>query len=333
MAGSTKILKENDILFKMGDPADCMYIVRKGALKVYFQKGAEEVQLALLNDGAIVGEMAFFDNKPRSAGVKALGPTEVTIITRADFDKLLQQVPKWMVTMMQSLSSRLRTTNEKLAALEAAQAGAGGALILPNQAFPFQTCLRVLRLIMLGLAKDGQKEGTAHSLPLETALRLWQDFAAKDETALFDKVVATLEKIKLVARKPDATKQLALAFPNRGAFVNFVEFFSSMAQKFSPLKPFLSDDALALFSAAVDQAAASGYETLNVGFETLRASKASEGVDVRGWVGALAELALIPDLKIAKSGNDLNLKILVKEHKLTAAYLRHIQCFRDAKLA
>ena len=124
MAGQVRILKEGEILFRSGERADSMYIVRRGALKVYFLKGNEEVQLALLNDGSIVGEMAFFDQKPRSAHVKALTQTEITEITRADFDKLLTQIPKWLVTMLQSLSGRLRTTNEKLAALEKSQEGA-----------------------------------------------------------------------------------------------------------------------------------------------------------------------------------------------------------------
>ena len=86
MAGTVRILKDGEILFRSGEKADSMYIVRKGALKVYFLKGNEEVQLALLSDGAIVGEMAFFDQKPRSAHVKALAQSEVTEISRSDFD-------------------------------------------------------------------------------------------------------------------------------------------------------------------------------------------------------------------------------------------------------
>src|SRR5690606_13731094 len=120
---------------------------RKGQLKVFLQKGNEEIPLATLHEGAIVGEMAFIDDKPRSASVRSLVPCELTVITRADFDKLLTQVPKWMVSMLQSLSGRLRTTNEKLQKLEQAQllasTPAEGSKILPNQRYPYQTILRL----------------------------------------------------------------------------------------------------------------------------------------------------------------------------------------------
>ena len=336
MAGSTRIVKENEVLFKFGDPAKCMYIVRKGTLKVFFTKGAEEVQLAVLNDGAIVGEMAFFDNKPRSASVKAVTVSEVTEITRADFDKLLQQVPKWVVTMMQSLSSRLRITNEKLQILEASTAGTGpssnSALILPHQSYPFQHVMRALRLTMLALSKDGQKEGTSYSLQTEIPKKLWLDFAGKDELELFDKIMEVLDKVKMLQRRLDSTKVPALVFSNRGTFAHFIEFFSGMAKTFTPLKPFLSDDAIALFGAMVDAASESGYETLNVTFGTIKAEATKKGLNTAGWAQAMGELGCIPEMKILKNGNDVTARIYVKEHRQHINYLRIIQAFKSAKL-
>ena len=333
MAGSNKIFKENETVFKMGDPADCMYIVRKGALKVYFTKGAEEVQLAVMKDGAIVGEMAFFDNKPRSASVRALAPSEVTIVTKADFENLLKQVPKWMVSMMQSLVGRLRTTNERLQEVEAqiAREGMSGALLLPNQKHPFQHVVRALKLLMLGLARDGQKEGAGYVLPLESAKALWAEISGED-LELFERILAAAETTRFVLRKQDASKRTVLAFPSRGTFTHFVEFFAVFTRQFSPIQPFLSGDALSLFAALVEFAAASGYETLNVSFQTVKAQLAARGVDVRPWVNAIPELAMLPELKIAKSTGDVTFRIMVKEHKTMAVYLRHIQAFRDARL-
>lgn len=334
MAGSNKTLKENEIVFRLGDPADCMYIVRKGKLKVFFMKGTEEVQLAVLTDGAIVGEMAFFDAKPRSASVKTLAPTEVTVVTKADFDKLLTQVPKWMVTMMQSLVGRLRQTNEKCQELESqiAREGGGGALMLPNQKHPFQHAVRGLKILLLALAKEGVKEGTTFVLPIDAAKALWVDVSGED-MEIFERILAVAEQTKFIAKRLDASKSQVLAFSNKGTFTHFVEFFSSFSKTFKPIKPFLSPEAVALFSLMVEQAAASGYETLNVGFTALKAQHQSKGVDVSGWGAAVGELGAIPDLKITKSTGDVTVRILLKEHKSIAGYLRFIQMFRDAKLA
>lgn len=343
MAGTNKVVKENEILFKFGDPAECMYIVRKGALKVYFTKGTEEIELAVLKDGAIVGEMAFFDQKPRSASVKAMGPTEVTEITKTDFDKLLQQVPKWVVTMMQSLVTRLRQTNERLQALEATQtsspsatpgqgsAGAGGALLLPRQQHPFQHVLRALKLILMALSKDGQKEGTAYSLPYDSPKKLWADFSGED-LDLYERIVQVSEQTKFLQKKLDAQKSPILVFTNRGSFAHFLEFFGNLAKGFKPLKPFFSPDAMALINALVETGVSSGYETVNVSFTSVKATYAAKGANTAGWAQAMGELMVIPDMRIAKVGNDVTVRIIVKDHKITASYLKLIQLYADAKL-
>ena len=217
MAGTVRILKEGEILFRLGEKADSMYIVRKGALKVYFLKGNEEVQLALLSDGAIVGEMAFFDQKPRSAHVKALAQTEVTEISRSDFDKLLTQIPKWLVTMMQSLSGRLRTTNEKLAVLEKVQKGNGN-----SNDYPFSPMVRTLRILQLLTLQLVQKEGTAIFLDYQTTLEWWLQLTGWSRD-YFSRFIDVLQKQGMVQMRGEGAPLIFLTARARmQAFTDFV---------------------------------------------------------------------------------------------------------------
>ncbi len=338
MAGTTKLFKENEIIFKFGDPADSMYIVRKGTLKVFFLKGAEEVSLAILKEGAVVGEMAFFDNKPRSASVKSIGATECVEITRADFDKLLTQLPKWVVTMMQSLVTRLRQTNEKIQAVEASRASTSdngtvtAAVILPNQKYPYQHVLRVFRILLLAVAKDGQKEGKDYVLAREIPAKIWTDFF-EEEDLLFNKILETLQKTKFIEFKQDARKSNVIAFTNRGVFVHFVEFFGTFAKKQTPLKPFWSAAAVSLFQALIEATVTSGYDTMNVSFKNLQSDVKSKGIDTSGWNQAVTEIACIPDLKITPAGGDIMFRVVLKEHKNFVNYIKFIQLFLDSKLA
>lgn len=331
MAGKNQIFKVGDVIFRQGDPADCMYLVRKGALDVYIAKEDGDLPLATLDAGAIVGEMAFFDNKPRSASVRAAQTSEVTQITRADFDKLLSQVPKWMVTMMQSLSGRLRSTNERLQKLEEAQLTAAGGPILPNQRFPFQILLKSLRTINLALLKDGEKEGREHTVPLESVRELWGELVA-EEPDILTRVLKKLQAIGMVGIKKNTLKQDTLVITNRGLFLQLTEFISRLAPRLKPSDPFLSPDAVEMFNHLVETTSASGYESLNVNVGELMARCKAEGVDTSRWGSAVAELVKKLDLKISKSGQSLLVKIVVKEHRPAKQHIDFLAQFQQEML-
>jgi hypothetical protein len=314
VAGQNKVFKEGDMVFRQGDPADCMYLVRKGSLRVLIEKEEGDVTLATLDAGAIVGEMAFFDNKPRSATVKATQSTEVTQITKTDFDKLLTQIPKWMVTMMQSLSGRLRTTNERLQKLETTNS-ASSAAILPNQKYPFQIFQKTLRSILLSHAKDGEKEGREHVVRLDACKELWVEIVNED-AALFDRIVAKVTSFGLIAIKKNPLKQDVISFTNRGGLVQLTELLARLGPKFTATVPFLETSQVELFQALVDEGIQSGYEAINISILDISATQKRKGKETSSWSTGLMELAKRLDLKLSKGPNSVLVKIVPKEHKV-----------------
>ena len=95
-----------------------MYLVVAGQVAVT-KDGRELVQLG---PGANFGEMAMLDEPQRSATVIALEDTELLLITRDAFFKLLKRDPtlavKVLWNMLLRLSAHLRATSEKLSRLE-----------------------------------------------------------------------------------------------------------------------------------------------------------------------------------------------------------------------
>ena len=99
------VLEEGEILFKEGDPADCMYIVRTGTLRI--RSGSVVYEDAI--SGGIVGEMAMVEGSvPRSAMVYALARCEVVKIDEPRFFSLVAETPSFARTVMRVLSRRLR---------------------------------------------------------------------------------------------------------------------------------------------------------------------------------------------------------------------------------
>ena len=148
MPGKNKLLKSGDILFRTGDASNGMFLIRRGQLEVYLEKDGAEISLAKMGAGAMLGEMALFDNNTRSASARAVEDTEVTHITTKEFDTIMKQIPKWFVKLMANLSSRLREMNAKINSSTSAQ-GSESAI---------GEFVKFLQLLVLLLARYGEKE-------------------------------------------------------------------------------------------------------------------------------------------------------------------------------
>ena len=117
MSGSRKIEKDH-YLFREGDAPDAMFVVKSGKFAVVKTKANSEIILAEIGPGAMVGEMAFFDNKPRSASVKALKESEVIALPYKSLHAQFSTFPEWCKAIMRTVNDHLRNANQRLKQLE-----------------------------------------------------------------------------------------------------------------------------------------------------------------------------------------------------------------------
>ena len=110
-------LDANEVLFIAGDPGDGCYRIEDGLLKVTMvsRSGSERI-LAFLGQGAIVGELAMIDGRPRSASVVAVREAALSFLSRAAFDVFARKHPEVYKTLIALLASRLRETDIVIAA-------------------------------------------------------------------------------------------------------------------------------------------------------------------------------------------------------------------------
>lgn len=108
------------VIFRQGDPGDGLYLIEEGRVKVFLadeEEEEEEVIVDLLGPGDYFGEMALIDAEPRSSGVATLQDTEVHLIGKSDFRRLLQGSNELAQSLLQGLSERLRNANRMIEAL------------------------------------------------------------------------------------------------------------------------------------------------------------------------------------------------------------------------
>jgi len=115
-----------EIIVRMGDPGSTLYIVRTGHVSVVREHpSGGEVALATLGPGEFFGELSIFDGEKRSATVIALDETTTVTLGRFDLVRVVSGNPQIGLSLLKSLSTRLRDTDDRLAgAAEAIQPSA-----------------------------------------------------------------------------------------------------------------------------------------------------------------------------------------------------------------
>jgi len=100
-----------------GDNEDSMFIILEGEFRVRVRTGDKETILATLGVGEFFGDIALFDNGPRSADVVSNTDGVVVKITSDTIRKLAAQAPSvalpFLMAMGKTLVARIRSDNKR----------------------------------------------------------------------------------------------------------------------------------------------------------------------------------------------------------------------------
>lgn len=97
------------LIFQQGERAAGLYVVAAGAVRVFkaSAEGKEQV-LHHVGPGQSFNDVAAFDGGPSPASAQALEPTTLLVVRRDDLLDLMRRYPDIAVSVVQSLSGRLR---------------------------------------------------------------------------------------------------------------------------------------------------------------------------------------------------------------------------------
>lgn len=106
----------NYTVVKEGDIGDFMCIIKKGQVEIFRgsdEIGSKKIELSILTDGDVFGEMALISSKPRNASAKTIDDAEIFILKKADFDKFLQENSSLAAKISHDVIERMKK-NEQL---------------------------------------------------------------------------------------------------------------------------------------------------------------------------------------------------------------------------
>jgi CRP/FNR family transcriptional regulator, cyclic AMP receptor protein len=113
---TVRTYERNELLFSQGDPAAELFVIEQGRVAIVTRApdGRESV-LAVLEGGAMFGELPLFDGAPRSADARALTESRVIVLSYDPVREVLRARPELLWTVTRLLARWLRATDEALA--------------------------------------------------------------------------------------------------------------------------------------------------------------------------------------------------------------------------
>ncbi len=103
-----KMYAEGETIIRKGEAGRNLYVILSGMVEVL---GNNDVNIAFLGRGEILGEMSLISGEAAGATIKAVEPTKVIYLNSHNFRRLLRKFPSLQMYFAGLLSKRLAKTN------------------------------------------------------------------------------------------------------------------------------------------------------------------------------------------------------------------------------
>jgi hypothetical protein len=112
----TRTYAKGEPIFMRGDVGSELYVVLEGEIRIHLDHEGREVTLARHGPSTVLGEMAVFDEQPRSASAVASAKTTVRVLRRDKLQAIVHEHPEVLLEFVRNLSQRIRHMNDELEA-------------------------------------------------------------------------------------------------------------------------------------------------------------------------------------------------------------------------
>lgn len=110
-----KRFKAKEFVCYKGDLPDAMYFILSGRLRITeITQDGREIGIGYIEAGNCFGELSVIDNKPRSADIITVEPSEIGYLSQKKAQELFYNVPAVAKAMMCHLASMVRKSNDHI---------------------------------------------------------------------------------------------------------------------------------------------------------------------------------------------------------------------------
>lgn len=293
MANKVITLKKGEDLFFEGDTPDAMFVIKKGRLAITKKKGNTNITLAELKTGDLLGEMAFFDKSPRSAGACAsMDGTEVIELPFSALEQQWQGLPGWVKSIVKAINGHLRRANIRIRQLERTKEE-------EREVFPSHTITKLMSI--LGFVSYRYGEDTEHGFQIPAGtLRNYTIQIFQEATHKMTKLCEVLSDLDYMKMEDIGEGKTRLVLNDVDFIFRFVEFynnqlFSEAAKKLNVNEFQLKTLKVAKYYGEKEEPDQKGFVKLNVtDLVNISFKEMGSKIDIES-VKALSEIGLLGD--------------------------------------
>lgn len=262
MSNKVVTLKKGEDLFFEGDTPDAMYVIKKGRLAITKRKGNTNIVLAELKTGDLLGEMAFFDKSPRSAGASAsMDGTEVIELPFSALEQQWANLPGWVKSIVKAINGHLRRANIRIRQLEKTKEEEA-------EVFPSHTITKLMSILGLVAARYGEETEIGFQIPAGT-LRNYTIQVFQEATHKMEKLCEVLTDLEYMSMEDLGEGKTRIIIRDVDFIFSFVEFynnqlFSEAAKKNNISELQLNSLKVAKYYGEKETPNAKGFVTLNI---------------------------------------------------------------------
>lgn len=111
MSDNTSYFSTKAVIFREGDEAANLWIVKSGEVLCLKSSKDRLIPVFVAKEQDIIGESAMLDGAPYTYSAIALSQVELISINNKDFRQVLQVAPQWLVDLTLTMVARFQSTS------------------------------------------------------------------------------------------------------------------------------------------------------------------------------------------------------------------------------
>jgi CRP-like cAMP-binding protein len=107
------IWRAGSAVFSPGEPAEALFVVLSGEVRISEDREGEEVEVARIGAGDYFGELALMRDSTRSRNARVVQDAELLVVPKESFQNLLAEEPELASAFRRKAEERLPSSSDR----------------------------------------------------------------------------------------------------------------------------------------------------------------------------------------------------------------------------